>query len=244
MTPATMRRFGTIAPTGTGHVVPAFDPAYRAGRTIFGRRVYPASEVGRVLKSGHNNRKIGKVVTKGRWKGMPIYMLTLEERATRPRDCKAWATCYGNNLNWAQRIVHGGDLEAALERELADLNARHPRGFVIRLHVLGDFYSVAYVYLWRRALAKYPALRVFGYTARDPQGDPIGKLLDAMSRTQWDRFAIRFSGRGLPERGAEVIDLVQETPAIICPAQTGATDCCGTCGLCWQTQRNVAFLRH
>ena len=32
--------------------------------------------------------------------------------------------------------------------------------------------------------------------------------------------------------------------AIICPAQTGATDCCATCALCWNSVRSIAFRRH
>ena len=57
-------------------------------------------------------------------------------------------------------------MEARLEREIEVLDVRHGGGFVVRLHVLGDFYSVEYVGLWRRLLRQYPTLRVFGYTAR------------------------------------------------------------------------------
>lgn len=32
--------------------------------------------------------------------------------------------------------------------------------------------------------------------------------------------------------------------AILCPAQTGATDCCATCVLCWQSERSIAFRPH
>jgi hypothetical protein len=28
------------------------------------------------------------------------------------------------------------------------------------------------------------------------------------------------------------------------PAQTGKTDCCATCALCWHSDRTIAFLRH
>lgn len=238
-----LRRHGSIAPTGRGVVLRGFDPALRSGRTIFGGRVTAVADAGRVLKSGHNSRKIGKVITKGKWRGLPIYTLTLEERATCPRDCKAWAACYGNNMNWAERIVAGGDLEAQLERELDQLSALHPAGFAVRLHVLGDFYSMAYVYLWERALERIPGLRIFGFTARHPVADPIGRRLYFLSKRLWDRFAVRFSNRGLPSRGAELLD-GESTDAIPCPAQTGATDCCATCGLCWATTRNIGFARH
>jgi hypothetical protein len=46
----------------------------------------------------------------------------------------------------------GPDLEWKLEREVAMLSIDYPN-FVVRLHGAGDFYSVAYVELWRTLLA-------------------------------------------------------------------------------------------
>lgn len=243
-TASTLRRFGSLLPGGRTVTLPAFDPAARYGRTIFGRRVVPADGPDRLFKRGHNSRKIGDVVQKGKWRGLPIFTLTLEERATCPRTCKVWHGCYGNNMNWAERIEHGPDLEARLAREIDDLARRNPTGLVIRLHILGDFYSTGYVALWASALERHPHLRVFGFTARDPLNDHIGVALDALSGAHWDRFAIRFSGADMPERTAEVCDASDDTAATICPAQRGLTDCCATCGLCWQSRRPIAFLRH
>lgn len=242
-TARSLRRFDTILPGGRSVVLPAFDPAARAGRTIFGNRVVEASKPERLLKRGHHSRKIGDVVQKGKWRGMPIFTLTLEERATCPRTCRVWHACYGNMMNWSERLVHGPELEARLWRELSAMNARYPVGFVIRLHVLGDFYSLGYVSLWADALDSFPALRVFGYTARDPS-EGIGAALKHLADEQWHRFAIRFSGHGLPEKAAEIAGEPASAGAIPCPAQTGATDCCATCALCWQTTRPVAFRRH
>lgn len=231
----TLRRF-PIAPVADRPMVLAEDSA----AVRFGRTRYPAMvrDVGRdaVLKSGKHNRKIGAVVRKGRWKDMPIYTLTLEERATCPRSCGHWLDCYGNAMHWSTRWRKGADLEEALEEELAALQEKHPAGFVVRLHVLGDFYSYEYVVQWHLFLMLFPALRVYGYTAHSPDTE-IGNLLDQMSQVMWDRFAMRFSLSGMAERatGAD---------GIVCPAQTGATDCCATCGLCWQTKRNIHFLDH
>jgi hypothetical protein len=51
-----------------------------------GRTIYPLTVVSSrehmALKSGANWRKIGGVVLKGIWRGFPIYILNLEERAT------------------------------------------------------------------------------------------------------------------------------------------------------------------
>lgn len=219
-------------------------PAIVEGRTLFpGTRIF-AEETGRLLKSGHNSRKIGKEVTKGKWKGFPIYTLTLPERETCPRTCEHWASCYGNHMPWAQRIIPDQDFEAILWLELEGLDRKHPDGFVVRLHVLGDFYSRDYVRLWRHALDKFQALHVFGYTARHPYNDPIGTALRRMAAAKWGRFAIRFSGIGAPFFGAVTIEKGAASRHVVCPAQTGKTECCGTCGFCWQSQRTIAFERH
>lgn len=244
--PSVLRRHPTAhkrQASGVGGVVlSALDPAFRSGRSIFPSRVFDPDEVQRVLKDGHQSRKIGKTVMKGPRRGWPIYTLTLEERATCPRTCKAWAFCYGNSMQAAERIVAGDALEEALWSELQAIQAQHPGGFLVRLHVLGDFYSEEYVQLWERAINHFPALHVFGFTARLP-GTPLGDRLLKLAAGRWDRFAIRFSGLPGPELGSQLIP-EHDAQAIPCPAQTGATDCCATCALCWQTTRSIAFARH
>lgn len=239
-----LRRHGTSHGRGRmGQVtLGALDPAYRHGRTIFSSRVFDPSEVKRVLKDGHQSRKIGKFVTKGKRAGWPIFTLTLEERATCPRNCKAWAFCYGNNMQAAERIVAGPELEDALWSELDTLQTQHPGGFMVRLHVLGDFYSLDYVDFWKTALAAYPALHVFGFTAHLPASE-IGSVLIEMT-TDWERFAIRFSGIDTPFKASILQGDSQHGYGIPCPAQTEATDCCATCALCWNSKRSISFARH
>lgn len=221
----------------------ALHPAYRTGRSLFPSRVFDPDEVQRVLKDGHQSRKIGKFVTKGKMRGFPIFTLTLEERATCPRYCLQWATCFGNHMQAAERIVAGPELEAALWDELAALQAEHPTGFLVRLHVLGDFYSVHYAELWHEALEAYPALHIFGYTARQ-SSDEIGQLICQMIGVWPERFHMRFSGWNGPKNGAVVVDQGEPTSHVVCPAQTGKTDCCATCALCWHSDRTIAFLKH
>lgn len=239
---STLRRFASVEPTGQGVVISALHPAYRSGRTIFPSRVFDVDEVQRLLKDGHQQRKIGKVVQKGPRRGWPIFTLTLEERATCPRSCVAWSFCYGNAMHAAERIAAGDDMLPALWQELADLEADNPGGFLVRLHILGDFFSELYVDFWRQALDAFPALHVFGFTARDPAEDPIGASLFDLAMSEWERFAIRFSGMAGPLWASRIGDDDQE--AIACPAQTGATSCCATCSLCWQSQRSILFRRH
>ncbi len=223
--------------------------AVTSAQPLFPGRVIAADDprVRHVLISGENSRKIGGRIDKGPRRGWPIYTLTLPERATCPRSCAEWASCYGNGSNWAIRLEPGQALEDRLVRELVALQNRHPGGFLIRLHVLGDFYSTGYVALWAACLEVFPALHVFGFTARDPGTDPIGCAVDDLARAQWDRFSIRFSGRTRPERAARVVDPGHADPlAVMCPQQTGATAACSTCGLCFAPgfTRSIGFMRH
>lgn len=245
MKASSLRRHSTIHPSGQGVVLSALNPAYRSGRTIFPSRVFDVDEVQRVLKTGHQSRKIGEIVAKGHLKGCPIFMLTLEERATCPRGCGEWGRCYGNNMQGAERIVAGPALEAAIIAELAQLQADYPLGFLVRLHVLGDFYSVAYVDMWRDALNAFPALHIFGFTARDEDGEIGARIALVTAEYGWPRAAIRFSGASRRSRAARVKAIGEiDLDAVHCPAQTGATDCCATCALCWQSDRSIAFARH
>jgi hypothetical protein len=136
-------------------------------------------------------------------------------------------------------------MEAALWDELAALQAHHPGGFLVRLHVLGDFYSVDYAQLWHEALEAYPALHIFGYTARQPSDD-IGRLICEMIGVWPERFHVRFSGWGGAKNGAIVVASAADTDHVVCPAQTDPTDerCCANCTFCWATDKTIAFLRH
>lgn len=245
---AALRRFSKHTVVGNPMLLGVGHPAVVEGRSLFTKPAGNYSD--RVLVSGFNSKKIGKKCIKGRWAGMPIFTLTLEERKTCPRDCVLWRSCYGNRMHWSRRNQPGRELEEKLGRELAGLQERHPKGFVVRLHVLGDFYSVEYVKLWERWLDTFPALRVFGYTARR-ENDPIGRELRELIRRRWGRFAVRSSGgyfggwysRVIPKT-VVVASEDRAGSAIVCPAQTQKTECCGTCTLCWETEKPIAFLEH
>lgn len=243
-TASTLRRFGSILPSGHGIRLPDYHPASKAGTTLFPSRVFDPDEVDRVLKDGHQSRKIGKTVMKGHRKGWPIFTLTLEERASCPRSCAAWSICYGNSMQAAERIVHGPRLVERLATQLAALQAKHPGGFLVRLHVLGDFWSTDYVDAWADWLEEFPALAVFGFTAHAPASD-VGRRINRAFALHPGRWHIRFSGAPHEDMAARVVEPGETDPdAIMCPAQTGATDCCATCALCWQSLRSIAFRTH
>ena len=246
----TKSRFASRPLNGQSAIMPGFDhPAIMQGRTIFPGTVRPARSSDRwALKRGEHQRKIGGVILKGRWKGFPVFTLTLEERATCPRSCVHWRSCMGNRMNWSDRVEAGTDLEWRLAREVALLDIDHTRGFVVRLHVLGDFPSVRYVELWRRLLARHPSLNIYGYSARwDVKNDPIAAALASLAAdVGWRRFAMRLSDAPSEKRSTVSIEHPYQAPrdAIVCPEQVGKTESCSTCALCWQSERRIAFIQH
>lgn len=218
------------------------------GRSKFSGKGVRSPDAGdHVLVSGHSNVKIGRDVRKGWARGYWIYTLTLEERATCPRSCHHWATCYGNNMPYARRVDHrdAKALQAAIERDVERLLAVRDRvGILVRLHALGDFFDEQYVEFWGNLLAKYDRLAAYGYTAWAPH-TPIGRAVAIVKEQYGRRFAIRWSNGADDEDCAVPIRAVDEpVNAVVCPEQTGATAACATCGLCWGTERNVAFIEH
>jgi hypothetical protein len=247
LTGSSMRRFSDHPGIGRPWTLDPSHPAARDGHTLYKKRVAEVDGYHAVLKDGHNNRKIGRRVAKGRWAGMNIYTLTLEERATCPRTCRHWLDCFGNKMNWSPRWTAGEDLERQLHVELRALARANRHGFVVRLHVLGDFYSLEYVACWLEWLMEIKPLHVYGYTAHPPSS-PIGRALMMMATHHWDRFAMRFSNAGLAEMGtATVYDPTirgKTELGIVCPAQTEETECCASCALCWQSKENIVFIGH
>ena len=74
-------------------------------------------------------------------------------------------------MPFAHRLEHGEELERRLiteVKEICRLAASKDRKVLIRLHVLGDFYSVGYVEMWRKLLVLHKNLYVWGYTHVTP----------------------------------------------------------------------------
>ena len=91
-------------------------------------------------------------------------------------------------VQWADRVQAGPDLEWRLEVALLDID--HPNGFAVRLHNLGDFYSVQYFELWHRLLGRHSSLHV--WDTRHVSTEPI-RLRRLLSR--WydaNRIVLRF----------------------------------------------------
>lgn len=166
-----------------------------------------------------------------------------------PTECR---TCRGKYLEITGKIDHTHpDFLIVLEQAIAKLCAQAARphtlqaGILIRLHALGDFFSVEYAGFWQRMLTTYPNLAIYGYTAHAPES-PIGWLLGMMNSLFQQRCMVRFSNGGMMQMSTVSIGREDSCPpdAFICPEQTGKTLGCDTCGACWGTRKNVAFLEH
>lgn len=192
-----------------------------------------------ILKPGTNNKKLGGRVLVGPLKNAVLYSLSLEERATCPTECLLWDTCYGNNMPFAHRYDHTHpDFLVQLQHATEALCRSHKK-VLLRLHVLGDFYSVDYVHHWRRMLEDNPELHLYGYTAHAPDSE-IGREIHNLSlQYGWHRVAIRFSGFEGP-RGTTVGRNIGMT----CPEQTGAVKSCADCGACWNGEDHIDFIPH
>ena len=230
-------------------------PMVALERTVYPTTVVSPWESPRLLVSGANNAKLGGEVLKGPWSGAPLFHLTLEERATCPRSCLQWLSCYGNAMHLARRHDHRDpNFLNLLEAELWLLQREHREtGFVVRLHTLGDFYSLDYVQFWADALDHFPGLRVFGYTANDPRSKnveeaAVGKAIEWLTQRAWDVFAIRFSrAEPLPQSSNVLMEPSDDERVIMCPQQREATLACGACGLCWADparDKAIGFLKH
>ena len=200
-----------------------------------------------MLKKGSNNKKLGYKITAKKWKGKRLYSLTLEERTTCPTSCHHWDDCYGNNMPFAHRFDTKNEYVVFLPKlraEVQALCAKHPEGVVIRLHVLGDFFSVNYVHFWERMLIENPGLAVFGYTAREPHTD-IGAAIQSLNKKKDGRFQVRQSRN--KERDADgfyAADESFEGECFDCPEQKGLLPDCASCGACWMTTKTVRFKTH
>ena len=213
--------------------------------TKFPKRVVDPDTVP-LLKPGTYNQKLGGVVTKGALAGASMWSLSLEERKTCPTYCKMWDACYGNNMQWAQRIDHTSPrFLPKLSAELDTICSRFPL-VLVRLHVLGDFYDEDYVVFWHDKLRTLKNLHVFGYTAHSIISEIGQRIYGNTVIHGWSRWAVRFSGLKRAQYGAVVMKPGETTPfeTFGCPEQAGTVKSCAECGACWNWNKTVRFDLH
>jgi len=228
--------------------------AHAEARTLYPKSRKGADYTSSVLKLSSNS-KLGKRINKGPWKGATIFTLTLEERATCPTDCAMWSKCYGDNMPFAHRMsMDPSELMRRLEKKVAEACEAYKK-VAVRLHVLGDFFSLDYVVFWRKLQHKHSNLYIWGYTAHKV-GSPIGQAITEYNTSYegdpaYGRWLVRFSNN-LNDSLARIgeytcaVDAPEATGYITCPEQTGKAKSCGDCGLCWNhnIEKGIRFLDH
>jgi len=181
------------------------------------------------------------IVQRGPHKGKAFFFLTLEERRTCG-ECPIIRECYGNNMPVAVRKdAFAPGFLGHLEEDVKALAWRYRgRGFLVRLHELGDFYDFEYVNFWERMLEKYPKLAIYGYSHRNGE---IGKKLDEMFLRWKTRFAVMDSNAAM---GSWVRPIANTTEkgGMLCRYQAGKVPSCSMCGTCMNGKTFVRFNIH
>ena len=225
--------------------------------TIYKKSIKNLSDYKYNVIKPSKNKKLGSnksaIVKKGSFKDYRMYTLTLEERATCPKTCFHWSTCFGNNMPFAHRISHFNQplLEQKIDSDLS-LYCSKQYGVLLRTHVLGDFFNIRYVLFWESMLEKYPNLALYGYTAYLPEDSnkhysEIGLEIKRLVKKFGNRFAIRFSNSFKESFSANSTDIMKAVKgeSIVCPEQTKLTDNCTTCALCWDCpSKKILFITH
>lgn len=213
---------------------------YTNSRTKITYPEYPYSVIKKSV-----NKKLGKKVLKGNFKNYLMYTLTLIERETCSPNCEHNNDCYGNNMYQAIRFKVNHNFMIRLEQDLKKIAMLpiNKHGFLLRLHVLGDFESIEYVKFWDRMLREIPNLYIYGYTrSYDGKFVEVGKEILKMNKIFKERFRIRFSNNLTKEYSANSADITSK--GITCLAQLKASVSCSTCTLCWTSNKPIRFLTH
>ena len=170
----------------------------------------------KVLKKS-TNKKLGKKILKGQFKGYKFHTLTLVERESCPKDCFHWKDCFGNNMPFAHRFSSEDELllTTRIHQDIKDLKGKF---VMIRLHILGDFFNVQYVYFWDLMLTLYPNIAIYGYTANSTSSKletsrNIAQAILSLRIKHKKRFSVRFSNDLTQEFSANSEEL--QTPQIL-----------------------------
>lgn len=119
---------------------------------------------------------------------------------------------------------------------------------LLRIHVSGDFDTVAYIDAWTAALAARPDVTAWAYTRswRMPELLPALEQLRALPNVQLFASADATIAESPPAgwRVAFIADDARYTGPR-CMEQTGKRPDCASCGYCFKGQRgNIAFGAH
>jgi hypothetical protein len=229
------------------------------GGSRFPKMVFAADTVG-IVKFPSPYSKLGQVATKasgeGRQLELPIATFSLEEGRTCDPACGLAKVCYAGKMPYEKRIRYEGHkTDRLVAKAIAEAGPHH-----WRVNTVGDIPSQSFLEAVLAAIT-VSCSTAFGYT-HWPRESELGAAIAYYSERYWGFFSIRTSyedgGREpLPSRAAVVVErftpeVLRLHHAIPCPEQLQNKGYrtfrrrinCGSCGLCWTTQQNIAFERH
>ena len=124
-----------------------------------------------------------------------------------------------------------------------------PEGLgAFRIHVSGDFFSVAYIRAWVRLVRLHPETKFWAYT----RSWRVKRLLADLELLRAEPNVQLFASvdetiAQSPPAGWRVARIQgdEPTPGLICPEQTGAKANCAECKYCFKgTRGDVVFKQH
>jgi hypothetical protein len=177
--------------------------AAHEGRSAVPSRVREPDTDEDVVKSSVNNGKLkGPQFVVGHAAGQASYTLPLAEVESCPPDCPfidptTDVPCKAMSYWTLRRYRYGTALCTSIAKNLDALDARHPNGYWIFLHVSGDFDvyrndDPEYVLMWEHHLQHRGALNVWGNTHCRRAGR-IGQVITRMNSMPGHRSVMRFS---------------------------------------------------
>jgi hypothetical protein len=160
------------------------------------------------------------VVRKGRWKGMKLFYVAVEEGKTCPTECLWGQTglCDAANYGGMRFSVSQQFYKHVADQIATELKA-HQSGIVVRLHVSGDFPDADYADFWANKLKAHDRLHIWGHTHH--RGDLLQRMHTELNLTYPDRALIRCSDSyDIPNSAVTTYPLgnAKQYDGVVCPA--------------------------
>lgn len=186
------------------------------------------------------NQKIGKI---GNYSLLP--------GITCPWLTKACEKCYAQKANRAYPSAHNswsGNTFKPIKERIQDVREwlwDHPRARHFRIHVAGDFDSLAYVREWELLILEFPTVNFLAFTrcwqdtAMRKQFEKMNNLPNCTIRASLDQYVNHYDG---PMKKAWMGDPIHGKALQCLNASHNRT--CDKCLVCWGKKTDVYFPIH
>jgi hypothetical protein len=196
---------------------------------------------------------IGNTKTRSAGTYRRVGLASLGQGGTCPPCRYAGNGCYAEHGKPAMQAKRALGGEADLRAVAIALSWAAKRGRLARIGVTGDLAGpdgrvderiVRNLLVMCRRMQRLTgrSMVAWGYTHL-----PYGPWVDALRGAG---LMIRLSDRSVRDHGIPGAIVVEnetdakEQGAFVCPVQTGRTESCASCGACWNSRKDVAFLAH